>query len=334
MSCAWWPDGEYVRFSIFSSHLAEGDDISELFYSASLFNHYKADEYSGPHENLVEWYNYFDGKYSIQTIDQLIYRYDYERRYYDSRELRDSTIENNALYKHLKNGGHPEASEYLFFAIKLEDQLYRDPWGKQDMDISGIERSFEFAEQKLKTVKDEQIKLRYAYQLVVMSYYLGNEETLNEYYENFVLTSPEESVIKVWSKFYYAMFMDDYNDKLYLWSRVFDESKSKCRYIFRQFPEKKDDVLGVLQRCNNDREKGAVLSILAFKNPGRAMDQIKEIADLNANDELIDILLIREINKMEDWYFTEKYTSYSMSLDGWWDEEGKFAFINEKEFPI
>jgi hypothetical protein len=330
-ACAWWPEGEYVRFSLFSSHLAGGNDMSELFYSAHLFNSYRVDEYTGPSENLNEWHTYFDEEFSIQAIDEVIYRFNYSNEYYNPNDPRRVDLSNNRLMIHFKNGGHTEAWEYLSFAIQLEEFLRSDPWSKKEMDIDGIEKSIKFAESKLKEVKDEQIKLRYAYQLVVMNHYRGNSKKVEYYYRHFVLTSPVKSVLKSWAQFYYANLLEkDY--RLYNYSRVFDDSKSKCMFIFQNFPDERKDVEGVLKLCKNNVEKASVLSILAFKNPGRALSQIKEIADLNASDELMNILLIREINKMEDWYLTDRYTSYGASIDSWWDGDGVFKFIHEKNF--
>jgi len=71
---------------------------------------------------------------------------------------------------------------------------------------------------------------------------------------------------------------------------------------------------------------------VAFKNPARAKDQIVEIAELNPNSELLDLLLIREINKIEDWYFTDRYTSYGTGITSECYECEQFKFIDEKNF--
>lgn len=333
LACSWWPEGEYVRFSLFSSHLAEGDDASPLFYSAHLFNEYAVDEYNGPQENLNEWYAYFDGKFEIKDIDQVIYKYTYNYDRWYRPEQPEVDMSKNPLLIHFQEGNDEDVAEYLTFAVDLEDKLRVDPWDKKkEMDVEGVIQSMGFAKSKLKSVDDETLKLRYAYQMIVVGYYLLEYDVVDKYYKKYFENCEQETVIKSWAQFYWAGMQADRDVKLYNWSRVFDESKSKCKYIFQRFPDKRSEVSGVLKMCKNDREKAAVLSILAFKNPGRAMDQIKEIAHLNANDELLDILLIREINKMEDWYLTNYYTGYGMSLDSWWDDDGLFEFVKEKNF--
>lgn len=331
-ACAWWPEGDQIRFCIFSADLAEGDDMSELFYSPHFFNNWKVDEYVGPTENLQEWYAYFDGKFSLKTLDEAIYRYQPTRWSYWSTEERAIDLSDNKLLKHFKKGGHQEAAEYLYLAIDIEKELRSDPWSEKESDEAQLNAYIAKAEKKLKSVKDDYIQLRYAYQLIVMNFYKGDGRSVEHYYNTYVKNSKQTSVIKSWAQYYYAEMIWDKDQRLYQLSRVFDESKAKCRKIWMDYPSDRKSVSGALKLCKNDREKATILSILAFKNPGRAMDQFKEITDLHVNDELVDILLIREINKMEDWYFSDRYLGYGMSIDTYWSENPMFDFIKERNF--
>lgn len=322
LACSWWPSGDEIRFSLFSSNLGEGDDISSLFYSVHYFNDYKVDEYTGPTENLTEWYNYFNGKYDMATLDQFIYK---------GRD-KNQDFTTNKLFIDLKSGSNEAVAKYLVLALGVEEMLEVDYWSDKEMDIEGLREVLPQVEAEMHKTADPYIRLRYAYQVVVISYYLGDYGKVADYHKNQVMTSNQESVIKYWSMLYYANTMQERDDRLYLLSKVFDNSKSKARFIYQAYPSDASKVQGVLKRCANNEEKGAVLSIVAFKNPGRAIDQIKEIADLNANSELLDILLIREINKMEDWYFTDYYTGYGSAIySGCWECDA-FEFIKDKNF--
>ncbi|UKN01794.1 hypothetical protein K6119_18890 [Paracrocinitomix mangrovi] len=316
--CAWGPEGDYIRFCLFSQDLAGGTDMSDLFYSAHQFNWYKVDEYSGPNENLNEWYNYFEGKFTIADIDMVIYDKPNQDKY-----------KNSPLIKHFEDGRSAEAAEYIRFSKLLEEQLRIDYWEEKEMDLEGMKQSLDLAVNRYNSVVDETIKLRYAFQVVVISYYLNNEKVVEEWYKKVILPYPKESVIKVWAEFYYGN-MKDYDDRFYILSKVFDDSKSKNRYIFQKFPENRDQLKGVLQKCQNNKERAAVLSILAYKNPARANDQILEIAQLNAGDELLDILFVREINKLEDWYLSRKHLGMGPGINTWNDDV--FGFIADKNF--
>ncbi|MCB9222895.1 MAG: hypothetical protein R2780_13480 [Crocinitomicaceae bacterium] len=322
ISCSWWPSGDEIRFSLFSSSLADGDDISPLYYSVHFFNDYKVDEYTGPAENLQEWYNYFGGAYDIATIDQFIYR---------GRD-KNQDFSNNKLFLDMRGGKYLDVAKYLVFAHTVEGMLEVDYWSDKEMDLEGLRNILPQAESEMQKATDPYLKLRYAYQIVVISYYTGDYAAVANYHKNHVMKSNQESVLKYWSMLYYANTLSDSDERLYLLSKVFDNSKSKARFIYQAYPSDPAAVKGVLKKCASNEEKGAVLSIVAFKNPGRAIDQIKEIADLNANSELLDILLIREINKMEDWYFTDYYTGFGSGIySGCWECDA-FEFVRDKNF--
>ena len=324
LACSWWPSGDEIRFQLFSSHLAGSPDAYPLYYSTHFFNDYMVDEYRGPVENIEEWYQYFDGKFSRASIDELLYKFDMDTKKEEASQ--------NELMQFFAEGGNKEAAAYILFAKQVEEQLKEDSWSNKEMDITGLKRSIAIAESRLTELKDESLKMRYAYQLVVINYYLNDLPRVQYYYNNLISRASNQSVLKSWSKFFYAMTLDDYQQQLFLLAEVFDESKSKSEFIYKYFPSNKSQVQGALDMCQTREEEAVILSLLAFKNPGRTRDEIAQIAKLDPNSELLDILLIREINKMEDWYLTKKHTSYGPGItSSCWDCD-RFDFIEEKNF--
>ncbi len=323
-SCGWWPTGEELRFSLFSSHLADVPDASPLFYSTQYFNDYEADAYLGPTENLNEWYDYFGQSVKQSEIDELIYSYPIGKPAVG--------IEQNGLMIHFKSGKHLEASDYIIFAKTVEQAIYRDHWSKKEIDIEKVESLIVYGENKMNQTTEQYLKLRYAYQLVVMSYYLNDSYKAAYYHKNFVMTSPEKSVIKSWSAFYLANQTPGRINRLYELSKVFNECKSKTKYIYNVFGNEAAEFEKVLELCENDKERAVVLGIQAFKNPGKSLFQIRNIIRLDPSSELVDLLLIREINKMEDWYYSDYYSSYGSGIgQNCWECEA-FEFIREVNF--
>jgi len=323
-SCGWWPNGEQLRFSLFSSHLADVPDSSPLFYSTHYFNGYAVDAYSGPTENLNEWYNYFGQTVERSEIDQLIYSYPIGKPAVG--------IEQNGLMIHFKTGKHLEASDYIIFAKTVEQAILWDRWSKKGIDVDKVEGLIVYGENKMNQTSDQYLKLRYAYQLVVMSYYLNEADQASHYHNTYVMTSSQKSVIKSWSAFYIANNTSGHINRLYELSKIFNNCKSKSKFIYNKFSKDQKEYDAVLNLCQNDEEKAVVLSIQAFKNPGKALNQIKRIVDLDPSSELIDLLLIREINKMEDWYYSDYYSTYGSGIGQHCWECEAFKFIEEKNF--
>ena len=323
-SCGWWPSGEDLRFSLFSSHLADVPDAYPLFYSTEYFNDYMTDAYSGPTENLNEWYDYLGGNVSRDEIDRLLYSFPIDKP--------ANGIEKNGLFNYFKSGKKLEASEYIIFAKTIQDKLDWNPWADEEIDVKGLHELEKFGVKRMNQSNDQYLKLRYAYQLVVINYYLNESDRSNYYHKNFVMTNPQESVIKSWSAFYQANNTSGHINRLYELSKIFNSCKSKTKYIYNAFSRDDAEFKKVLAICKNDAEKAVVLSIQSFKNPGRALSQIKEIVTLDPSSELVDLLLIREINKMEDWYFTEYYSTYGSGIGQHCWECEAFKFIEEKNF--
>jgi hypothetical protein len=323
-SCGWWPSGEDLRYSLFSSHLASMPDAYPLFYSTEYFNDYLVDAYSGPSENLNEWYDYLGQEVSRTEIDRLIYTYPIDKP--------SPEILNNGLMQHFKSGKHLEASEYLIFAKTIENELHWSPWKDEELDVLKIEKLILYGENKMGQTADSYLKLRYAYQIVVMSYYLNDTDKTEYYHRNFVMKSTQQSVIKSWSAFYVANQTPGRINRLYELSKIFNTSKSKSKYIYNAFSRDPSEFIEVLGKCKSDEERAVVLSIQAFKNPGKSLGQIKEIIHLDPASELVDLLLIREINKMEDWYFSAYYSTYGNGIEQNCWECDAFEFVRETNF--
>jgi hypothetical protein len=58
--------------------------------------------------------------------------------------------------------------------------------------------------------------------------------------------------------------------------------------------------------CKNDNEKMAVLSLSAMKKNSRALYELQQIAAIDPNDAMLATLLVREVNKVEDWVLSPR----------------------------
>lgn len=325
-ACGYYPTGEDIRFSLFSSNAGDGTDMSYLFYSSHYLSGFTSSELLGPDENISEWYSFFDEKIPRSEIDQLIYGVPYENPY--------PLITSNALYRHFKSGNDAAIKAYIFFAKKVEYLLKEDYWDKKVMDVENSKLAMEVAIERSESSTQEILKLRYAYQAIVLAYYLNDYNRGIHIYETIIVPQKSTSVIAIWSLFYYANMIENTYESSRLLAIVFEKSRSKNHHIFRHYPREKEELPKILKKCQSPEEKAAVLSIYAFKNPARTIDQIKQIAVYNPNSKMLDILLVREINKMEDWYYTNRYTGLGKAIGiNWWDEKAEeFKFFDQQNF--
>lgn len=325
-SCSYYPFGEDIRFSLFSSNLANENDLNSLFYSANFLNYYSQNELSGPQENLNEWYVFFDGKFERDVIDEVIYRSNYLTY--------SSYLKDNELYRYLIANSDSETGMYLLFAKKTEHILLTDTWSDEEIDQAEAELALTYALAASKNATNELLKLRYAYQGIVLAYYLKKNDTVNLIYDDYIVPLNSNSVIASWALFYKASINENSLERYLTYAVIFEKSRAKNEFIFKAFPSDIEEQNEVLSLAKTDEEKAAVLSLMAFKNPTRAIDQLDEIVKLNPSSSLLDILLVREINKMEDWFYTDRYTGFGTGIDfRWWEEKSEeFRFLDETNF--
>lgn len=320
-ACGWWPMGDEVRFSLFSQNIGGQDDMAPLFYSSQYFSDYQVNDYQGPKENLDEWKRYFGNKFTEEDIDEVIYKMSLGGDF--------MLYQKNPLFRHLSRGQNNEAKDYIIFAKQVETLLDFDSWHANNFDVVALKEAQQTAKNRAKydSYWANNIELRYAYQYITISYYLGDYANVKLGYKVY-FEHNSTTILKYWAMLYYANVQDSNIDRLYLYSKIFNHAKSK--YIYNHFTDNDSIVDLVLQKCKTNKERAGVLSVLAFKNPVPAKSQINQIVQLNPNSELLDILLIREINKIEDWYLTERYTSYYSEIysDSYWQDYEYVQQIN------
>ena len=320
-ACGWWPMGDEVRFSLFSQNLGGQDDMAPLFYSSQYFSDYEVNAYQGPKENLDEWAWYFRNKFTNEDIDEVIYKMSFAGDFVK--------YQRNPLFRHLSSGKSKEAKDYIIFAKQVELYLDYDPWNKKLYNVEELKALQQIAKThaEFDSYWANDIQLRYAYQYITISYYLGDYSNVKLAYKLY-FEQNTTTVLKYWAMLYYANVQDSNVNRLYLYSKIFTHAKSKCKYIYNHFTSNDSIVNLVLEKCKSNEERAGVLSVLAFKNPGPAKHQVKEIALLDPQLALLDILLIREVNKIEDWYLSAPYTSYYSGVysNSYWDD---YEYIQE-----
>lgn len=322
-ACSYYPYGEDIRFSLFSSNIADAEDMEELFFSAQFFNEYSQKELDGPNENLTEWVAYFGGRFDAAVIDELIYQISYKKP--------DGRMRKNELFQYLKKDGDQATKTYILFAKKVESLLSYDNWSSEYLNVKQGEKALKFALKKHGQVKSDFLKLRYAYQAMVLAYYLNFPDLGLQIYDEKITVNPSESVIKTWSLFYKALMIGDQLESYRLMAIVFESSRAKNPFIHNYFPNDEETAGKVLEICQNNEEKAAVHTVMTFKNPFRALDQLQTIAELDPNSSLLEVLMVREINKLEDWFYTDRYTGMGSAFNSEYYDES-FEDIDAKNF--
>lgn len=311
-ACWFGTEFEDVRYIILNPNLAQNKSWWSYFYTSKY--HYMDGYVRGNQDEMAiaaEWKQKFQLKSSVEDIEGYLF----------GALSTDSALK-NPFYKEMKS--QAKLSSYFSFAKECESAVFRDDvWGDYNLDSlrvsqrSLLSKGLTYTQQQI----DPFWKKKYAFQSLRLAYYVGDQKIFNDLYHTYFGFGNEKTPIDWWATHYKSMVLEstDMDSANYLHALVFSHSSNKMFASRQWFSYKKFDALKKLARNNNDLADLYVLKSMI--NPGKALDDIKEITRLNKNHPLLTLLLIREMNKLDDWIGTHKYTNY---YNNEWDDQTHF----------
>lgn len=321
----YYPFGEGARFSLFNAHCFAFQGYDPFFYSVHNFAPSFYDSlYMGESDkigvversNIELWRKRCRNIPSAQSIYDAIYGAD---------EFTDPAS-SNAFVNYLTKQKDSEAIAYLDFAKHISglSDFVADPWERNQNTLEPLRRrQIATALKRARTVKDKDISRRYAFLAIRTAYYNDQREKVKNVYDEFFAGRDEKNLIDYWSMYFRAVVEPDSALANYFFAQVFVHAPDK-RFMTAQLYYKSFPVAKVLKLAKTSEEKAAIWFLTGVRNHGRVMENIEWMYLLNANNEGLDFLLLREINKLEDWIYTPYYTNYAPSVQKSGDEK-KYA---------
>jgi hypothetical protein len=309
--------GEDMRFAAFLPRNFSYAGYSPFNYSARLFFDDRAETYPyngnskiEPSEkmNITLWKK----RCSNTTADSIIYNAVYL--------LKDSCYhdrQSNPFIKYLFDNHDTEAITYLDFARACGqfNEFISDPWERQEIvNVPQRKKMIELALKRMAVIKDEDIKIRYGFLITRLAYYNGNHDMIKNVYEKYFINRQNKNIIDYWAMYFRAVIEPKSAFLNYYASIVFANAVDKRFMINFQY-NREIPIAQTLAFAKTKKEQAAIWLLDGIKNPGHAMKSIEAVYKLDPHQDGLSFLLLREINKLEDWIFTPYYTNYPPSLD-------------------
>lgn len=311
-SCAYFEiDWELYRF--FSPEQPQTEKYKPLYFSFSRFygeeDILKKNELD---ENLTEWQNYLENQVTQKDLEALIYKstqpdWDKIRNYVLlQKPLNDKKWADNSVVQYwASKKKDAEAIEYLAFAKKCEKYAYRESaWA--EVPANSVEMLTAYskeAEKRAVSAKETFFKLRYAYQAVRLAHYASDFKRVVLLYDNLIEPLKTENVVRYWALGHKAGALQHLGQQAmsaYLFSVVFEKSQAKRISSFLSCKIYTDeDWKKALSFCKNTREKTTLFFIRAIHPQNLILPEMMAIYSMDAHSEYLDMLLAREINKIE-----------------------------------
>lgn len=243
----------------------------------------------------------------------------------------------NTFIKALQRPENAAAMAYFNFAKQVEFQQFEsneDPWAEDynrynwpsyNSDTLRLPRLADEAARQLGAAPDDFLSQRWAYQRINTLFYLGRDEDLDSirqiFRENFE-PRKDRSVVSAWALLKIAELNANTAEANFQLSQVFDRCESKRFRVVQLYQRGLEEKS--IAYAQTRRERAAVLTLSAMRDPGRALASLRRVAEIAPESPYFPLLLSREINKLENWLLTPRFAGgsgwYSFMPDYDWDE--------------
>lgn len=313
-ACGWDPEWENEFYRFLAPEMA-GQEMFEPFQFTwdNLYSYNLMAPDLSHDANARDWAEYFGEGITVAEVKEVVYGLSaddlamVQRKAEGERSLLLGDISKNLLIRKWSKGNWKESLDYMQYALRCEPFCMADvyDWGEDTRpDAPTPERLIDEGIRAYRSSKDEFIKIRYAYQVVrLLRYnndYSGAVKTFRE------LAAPLAHVnntVYWWTVSHYAgalRYSKQPVEAAYQFSRVFDHCPTRRIAAYRGFRVKSDNEWQqVMAKCQNGQEKATLHFIRAITPNALALEELRSIQQLSPGSEMADVLLQREINKIE-----------------------------------
>jgi hypothetical protein len=311
LACGYSPYGEDIRYSLLRPECFGYTHYKAFYYNANLWgfdNDQNTNNYrTNVDANILDWYNYTNKKVSIEAIEDFNYHL----------ALTDiHSKSSNEFILYLYQTKKFDAIAYLKMAKNCEtinNAFNEDSWERNE--VSNTKGRIFLLNKLLQITQREQnpyFKRKYAFLTIRLAYYTGKKEVITTVFESNFNESKKDYVYN-WSLFFYNFTTTGANSMINaanLMANCPEKTYASYYYFHENFKLEE-----ALQQAKNKTEIATIYAYASVQKVDKNLDYLKEIYKNNPKSEILGFLLLREINKIEDWVYTPYYSNYSPSTE-------------------
>lgn len=317
-SCGWDYRGEDFRFWLLQPELAEVRGLRAFNFSTDKYFSYDTDAVKRlPYAtNITEWQAIVGRQVPDTAIEAILYGTD--PAYYLKEEA--AFRKNSQFLQGLERPG-PDWVAFIRYAKTCEQLVSReDPWEFEPFDSAAIRQAWAEGEQLLRTAKDERLQARIAFQLVRLAHYHFDDDAPRldtaPHYAKHLAPLRGRSWLEGEAAFYLVGRKDNPARDL-AFAELFERAPGKQFRMLQLFDNSRLDEY--MELATSDAQRASLLVMHCLQHPGRALNDMERIAELDPANRLLPQLLGREVNKLEDWLLTPELTELGAGIRLWSD---------------
>ncbi|MDR6761687.1 hypothetical protein J2Y38_001896 [Flavobacterium sp. 2755] len=309
-ACGFYPYGEDVRFSFFNPENFNYYWYSGFDYSSDSFcpNQKFADGIIKMDANEKLWRQYCRNKVSLESIKEVLLDFTLE-------DITDKST--NEMLRYLYKIKDIDAVNYLKFAKKCEvfNIFNENLWEHNPASLKVENRTKCIDEAILvsNSIKNKNLKQRYTFLAIRLAYYNGDFPKIRTLYTKVFETQKQDNILKYWSLYFRTFAEPDKAVASFYASQVFANAPDK-RFVVSSAFNSQIPIEAILKYAKTNKEKANVYLLGGIKKADRSLDYLKQVYKYNPELDGLSFLLLREVNKIEDWVFTPYYSLFNPSI--------------------
>lgn len=254
------------------------------------------------------------------------------------------SVKQNSMTAYFMQSRDLEALGYIMYAKQVEPYVLggEGDWDALKRDSLKMAKLIKNGQQLYAVAKKDIFKQKYAYQFLRLGLYSGRYTDVISWYDEYASKINYSSVLQPLSLALKAgalFHSGGQKEAAYFFSKVFAASTAKrisnC-LGFIWSVDSKADRKEYLSLCKNDKERAAMLSLFALNSSDNNLTDMEEIYKLNPGSEELEILVVREINKLEEKYLTPAMLKQPGGKPFYftWEDESRDSIMRESEKEV
>jgi hypothetical protein len=315
------PDADPYDYytSFFHQNLPEANTYRPFYYTGYNFLYDTKEPVSLPDLLADEWAAYCGDAVKPNEAKKLVNKFawkDLNNLYYNIEKNQPlkipDSVKQNSMTSYFLQSKDLEALGYIMCAKQAEPLVTggEGEWYAPQRDSLKMGRLIKSGQQLYAVAKKDFFRQKYAYQVLRLAHYSGRYNDVINWYDEYAAKTNAGSVLQPLCLALKAgaLFRSGkQKEAAYLFSKVFAATSAKkiSNYIgFKWAVDSKTDKAEYLALCQNDKEKADMIALFALGSPNNDLENLKEIFKLNPSGGQLEVLAIREINKLEEKYLT------------------------------
>jgi hypothetical protein len=303
----WYPYGDDVRFSLFSPELFDNGTMSRFYHTANQYG----DHFQATPENDLNtkmWFDFCKGAVPLDAIFNAMYAVSLEG--FEKNNTSDPMI------SYLVTNKLNAVLNYIIFAKSCSSyNSMSGGWEREES--SGTSERSKLIKQALKQADnsaDITLAKRYRFLALRLAFYNNEREKIEELYNAHFNGTENKDLLDYWAMHYFTMSSPSDARSNFQFAQVFAHAPGK-RFAVNQAFNRRLNIDDVLALAKTDKERANIYVMYALREKGRAKESLKKIYELDPTSPLLKFLIVREINKIEDWVYTPRYGMFPPSME-------------------